>query len=48
MELSEFAVMLLQAPAEAITQSVIYARQNKWQEGILTPICYNCVVVGSL
>jgi hypothetical protein len=28
LELVEFSVMLLQAPAESVTQTIIYARQN--------------------
>ena len=28
MELIEFAVMLIQAPAQSVVKSVIYARQN--------------------
>jgi hypothetical protein len=34
MELFEFAVMILQAPAQSVTQSVIYAKQNQVARGM--------------
>lgn len=34
LELVEFSVMLLQAPAESVTQTIIYARQNRMANGM--------------